>query len=242
MPLPLMAIGTGLSAASSLGKMLFGKKQNKLASGINPQFQQYTTSPYAQRQLALAQNLFGGRMAGAGAQEQNILNNQATTSANISRNVSDSARALALTGAVQGQTNEALGNLGMQEAQNKYNMLGNLNQAYGQMIGEGDKEYQSKLQKYMIDKQEQAALRESGSQNIFGGIGDIAGLLGTLGMGQQQNSFWKQFLGGSGNKGVTGNRTLADSSVRGKPLPLSFSQLQGNVNIDPRLINSSFRR
>lgn len=219
MPDPIsMSIGASLSGISSLGKLIFGGKQNKMANRINPVFKQYETSPFAQRQLAIAQQMFGGRMAGAGAQEQNIFNNQASTSANINRNVGDSSRALALTGAMQGQTNEALSNLGMNEAQNKYNMLGNLNQAYGTLIGEGDKVYNSMLQKYQIDKQDQAALRESGVKNMFGGLNDLAGLFGTLG---QANGF--------GNKSGGTNRQLT-----------SFSQLQGPVNIDPRLINRSY--
>jgi hypothetical protein len=195
MPIPLMALGAVASGVGSFARGIFGGKQNKKANQINPQWQQYTTSPFAKSQLALAQQMFGGRAAGSGAQEQNIMNNQASTLGNINRNTTDAARALALTGAVQGQTNDAFANLGMQEAQNKQSMLGNLNQAYGTMTGELDKEYQSKLQKYMMDKQEQLALRDAGAKNQFGALNDIAGLFGTLGMGQQQNSFWKQLLG-----------------------------------------------
>lgn len=202
MPIPLIALGAVASGIGSLARGLFGGKQNKKANQINPVFDQYKTSPYAQRQLALAQQMFGGRMSGAGAQEQNIMNNQASTLGNINRNTTDAARALALTGAVQGQTNDAFANLGMQEAQNKQNMLGNLNQAYGTLIGEGEKEYQSKLQKYMMDKQEQLALRTAGANNQFGALNDIAGLFGTLGQGQQQNAFWKKLLGGNSSSGA----------------------------------------
>jgi hypothetical protein len=201
-PLPLLAIGAGISGISSLAKTIFGGKQQKLANKIKPQWNQYQTSPYAQRQLAMAQQLFGGRMAGAGAQEQNIFNNQATTQASINRNAGDASRAIALAGGVQGQTNEALGNLGMQEAQNKYKMLGNLYNAYGQMVQEGDKVYQSQMQKYMMDKQDQFNLRNAGAQNMFGGMNDIAGLFGTLGMGQQQNSFWQNMFGGNKQTGA----------------------------------------
>lgn len=215
MPIPFMAAGAALSGLGSLARGLFGGKQNKKANQINPQWQQYQTSPYAQRQLALAQQMFGGRMAGAGAQEQNIMNNQASTLGNINRNTTDAARALALTGSVQGQTNDAFANLGMQEAQNKQNMLGNLNQAYGSLVQEGDKEYQSKLQKYMMDKQEQLALRTAGANNQFGALNDIAGLFGTLGMGQQQNAFWKQLFGNnkSGAAGIGGRAVGAAGSV-----------------------------
>lgn len=194
MPLPLMAIGAGISGLSAIGKMIFGAKQNKMANKINPSWSQYVTSPFAKQQLATAQNAFGGRMAGAQSLENNIYGNQASTQSNINRNATSSAQALALAGGVQGQTNDAFQNLQIKEGQNQTNMLGNLNNAYGQLIQEGDKEYQSKMQKFMLDTQQQAALRESGVQNIAGGVNDIAGLFGTLGMGQQQNNFWQQLL------------------------------------------------
>ena len=60
-------------------------------------------------------------------------------------------------------------------------MLTNLGQAYRGAISEGDKAYESMLQKYQIDRQDKAALRGSGMQNIFGGVGDIgAGLMQVL--------------------------------------------------------------
>lgn len=191
---PLMAIGAGISGLSSIGKLIFGGSQNKKANQINPQWQEYTTSPFAQRRLGLAQQLFNSRMPGAASVERNIFTNQGNTLNSINRNSTNSAQALALAGATQGQTNEAFEQLGTQEAQNKMAMLGNLNEGYEGMTREGDKMHQNKLLKYQIDKQDQSALRNSAWQNIFGAGNDIAGMFGTLGQGQQQNKFWKDFL------------------------------------------------
>lgn len=197
-----MAIGAGLNALGSIGRGIFGGKQQKLANKINPQWSQYTTSPFAKQQLATAQNAYNARMAGAAGMEQNIYNSQASTQSNINRNARSSAQALALAGGLQGQTNDAFGNLAIQEAQNKTNLLGNLNQGYQALVSEGDKEYQSKLEKYKMDLQQQAALRGAGVNNMFGAVNDIAGLLGTLGQGQQQNQFWRNLFGGGNNATV----------------------------------------
>ena len=198
---PLMAIGAGIGAIGSIGKMIFGGKQRREAKKINPIFKQYQTSPFAKQQLGIAQQLFNGRMAGASNLEQNILSNQQQFNSNVNRSATDSSQALALAAAGQGQTNNALQNLQTQEAQNKYGMLQNLNQAYGGMIQEGDKSYQSMLQKFQMDTQQKNSLNNSGAQNIFGGISDLAslGIQGgqLFGKQQQQQQQQQGSLGGT---------------------------------------------
>jgi hypothetical protein len=142
------AAGIGLNLVGALGSAFGIKKANKRLDQLLAEDPAYAQNMYAQNQLGLAQTLFNGRMAGAGAQEQNIYNNQASTLGNIGRNSGDAARALALAGSVQGQTNDAFSNLGIAEAQNKYSLLNNLNNAYGVMIGEGDKMYNDQIRRY----------------------------------------------------------------------------------------------
>lgn len=173
---PLLAIGAGIGAIGSIGKMLFGGSQRREGKRIKPIWQQYQTNPFAKQQLGIAQQLFNGRMAGAGNLEQNILSNQQTFNSNINRNATDSSQALALAAAGQGQTNNALQNLQTQEQQNKYGMLQNLNNAYGTMIQEGDKSYESMLQKFQMDTAQKNALMGAGASNIFGGLGDLSSL------------------------------------------------------------------
>lgn len=160
-----MPLGLVQGVINAFGAHKANKRLDKLLS----QDPTYTQSPYAQNQLALAQLLFGGRMAGAGAQEQNIYNNQASTLNNISRNTGDAARELALAGAVQGQTNDAFANLGSMEAQNRYGMLNNLNQAYGTMINEGDKSYQDRVRR----SSDLAQIRGMQQQNRFNATNGI---------------------------------------------------------------------
>ena len=89
-----------------------------------------------------------------------------------------------------------------------------MGQAYRGDIAEGDKAYESMLQKYQIERQDKAALRESGMQNIFGGVGDIgAGLmqygqfksLGNTGLNQ----------GGQSGQMLGGNPSLAQNILYG---------------------------
>lgn len=195
MPSPLMALGAALGGLGALGKGIFGAKQNKLANKIHPQWQQYKTNPYASQQLGMAQQLFNGRMFGAANQERNIFSNQANFNANINRNATDGSQALALAAAGQGQADQSFANLQTQELQNKYGMLANLNNAYGQMIDEGRMEHQSMMQKYAMDVNEKNALRGAGANNMFGALSDLSGGLIQMGQLQQQNKFQKQQLG-----------------------------------------------
>lgn len=190
---PLSWVGMGLGAVGGISKLLFGSKQNKLADQIHPYFQAYQASPYAQQQLGAAQNAYNGRMGGAASLQQNIGQSQANTIANIDRNATDSATALALAGGAQGVADQSYNNLQTKEAQNKYNLLQNLNDAYATNIREGDKVNQSLFNKFQIDTQTQNALRGAGAQNAFGGIGDLASL-GIL--GGQYASFGNKKIGG----------------------------------------------
>ncbi len=169
-----LAIGATGAVVGAGAKIYTGLHQNSLANGIHPDYQAYQYNPYAKEQLGTAQQLFNGRMAGAGNLERNIASSQANQYANIGRNATDSSTALALGSAAQGQANSAYNNLQTKEAQNKYSLLDNLNAAYAANIREGDKVYQDKFQKFQLDSGAKAGLRNSGTQNLIGGINDIA--------------------------------------------------------------------
>lgn len=195
MPLPLMAIGAGVSALGSLGKIFAGAKQNKLANQINPMFQQYQKNPLAQENLAVNKNMFYGRMPGAQKAESNIMQAQANQLANVQRGATDASQLLAMGAGLQGGVNDAFSNLAAAEAQSKAGLLPSLNQAYRGVISEGDKAYDSMMQKFQMDTQAKAALRQSGMQNIFGGIGDIGAGAMQFGMLKGNPNFLNQSQG-----------------------------------------------
>lgn len=176
MPDPFTVAGLALGGLGAVGKLIFGGGQRKQARKIHPVFNQYQTNPFAKQKLGISQQLFNGRMPGAASVEDNIGANQATTVSNINRGATDSSQALALAGEAAGLSNEAYADLGVKEAANKQSMLSNLNDAYGTLISEGDKEYNSMMQKYQMDVAQKQALLGGGESNFFGGIGDLASL------------------------------------------------------------------
>lgn len=228
---PLALIGAGLGAAGAVGKFFSGIKQTKEAKKINPVWQQYQSSPFAKSQLGLAQNLFGGRMFGAANRERNIYASQGNAMAGINRNATDSSQALALAAGAQGQADQSFANLQADEAQNKYSLLGNLNKAYGQMIGEGDKVHESLLQKYQMDAQRKDALMSSGAQNKFGAVSDLSSLA-------LQGS---QLFGGGGSLGK--ETSGVGNSLRGQSIKrLPFNKMQNNPqNLYQQFQRPSFR-
>lgn len=231
MPFPFMALGAGISGLGSLGKIFAGAKQNKLANQINPVFQQYQKNPLAQENLAVNKNMFYGRMPGAQKAESNIMQAQANQLANVQRGATDASQLLAMGAGLQGGTNEAFSNLAAAEGQSKAGLLTNLGQAYRGAISEGDKAYESMLQKYQIDRQDKAALRESGMQNIFGGIGDI-------GAGAMQYGMFKNL----GNTGFNqGSQIGQGSQMMGSNPALAQNILFGTNNTfqKPSFLKSS---
>jgi len=213
-------IGALVSGVGALGKVFSGAKQNRLANKINPVFQQYQQNPLAQENLALNKNLFYGRMPGAQKAESNIMQAQSNQLASAQRGATDASQLLAMGAGLQGGTNEAFSNLAAVEGQSKAALLPSLGQAYRGAISEADKAYESMLQKYQIDRQDKAALRESGMQNIFGGIGDI-------GAGAMQYGMFKS-LGNTGlNRGLQGTQ---GSQIMGSNPSLSQDILFGTRN------------
>lgn len=169
----LPAVMGALSLAGAAWKGIQAIQQNKLANGINPFDPTYEVSPYAKANLGLAQSLFNGRMAGATDLERNIQANQASTLGSIDRNATSSSQALALAAATQGQSNNALQQLQANEAQNKYNLAGQVTNANRDLTAEQGKVYQDQLRKYENDVQAKTALRQAAANNLSGLFTDL---------------------------------------------------------------------
>lgn len=153
---------------------IVGALQLGQAGKIHPQYTPYTPSPYAATNLSNAEQAYNGRMAGASTLEQNIMGNQANSNAAVDRSATNSAQALAVKAANVGQTNQSFRQVQTQEAQNKYQLLNNLNLANQGEVQEGDKTYQAQMQKYQMDIGQQGALRSSGLTNIANGLGGLS--------------------------------------------------------------------
>lgn len=186
MPIDPMTAGLIISGVGALGKGIFGATQMSKARKLNPQFAEYKENPLARQNLGAAQQLFYGRTPGMAQAQANIQAAQANQMAAAQRGATDAATLLALGAGSQAGTNAALSNLAAQEGQQKMGMFDNLSRAYAMSIAEGDKVQQNKMAKFEFEANAQNALRQSGINNMFGGVSDIAG--GLMQYGNYQNA------------------------------------------------------
>lgn len=174
MPLPLIgaAIGAAIGIAGSIGKMIGRGVANKKMRNLLKQDPTYSENPIARQRLGLAQTMLNARMPGAQAVQNNIYGSQANTLSNIQRGATDSSQALALASGVQGNTNDAFGNLGIQEASDYQRRYGNLSDAQEGVVREGDKVFQDQTRRFGNKMQVQGAINENKQNNW----GDVAGM------------------------------------------------------------------
>jgi len=160
---------------------------NKSLEDILKQQVSYTANPLANQYLQFSKNLFNAPQPGAAQAERNILTSQAGTQANINRNATDASQALSLNAGAQATTDNALVQQGMNEAGYKQSLLPNLNNAYGQMIGEGDKEFQDKVRRFMdlvSVRGSQQQNKQGTSQELMNLVTSLIPLMGGGGFGQ----------------------------------------------------------
>ena len=192
-----MLAGAILGGLGALGKTISGFSQMNMANKINPVWNEVKENPLANQNLGATKNLFYGKNRAFTQAEANIRQAQSDQMSNAQRNATDSATLLATGAGAAGNANQAFSNLAGQEAQQQAGVLDNLSRAYAMSINEGDKVQANKLMKYQLDSQAQAALRESGMNNIFGGVGDLAG--GIMQYGNYKNAAnFNKMLGGMG--------------------------------------------
>jgi len=172
-----MAMGT----VGTIFNAISGVKTDKKLQKLEGQDPVYSESPYVKQQLGLAQSLINARMPGGVQQERNIYRNQANSLGNIQRNATDSSQLLAMGAASQGQTNQALSDLGVTEAQDYYNRLGNLNQAQGVANEEHRNVFDDKVRRWQDQVNilmARYAMQQKGGQ-------DISNLGGSFGSSMQ---------------------------------------------------------
>lgn len=127
---------TAMGMVGTLFNSIAGMKADKQLGKLIDKDPRYEDSPYAQNTLGLAQTLLNSRMPGAATRERNIYGAGANAYANINRNVTDSSQALALGAGIMGQQDQQFNDLQLQEGQDYYSKLNNLNQANQGMTNE----------------------------------------------------------------------------------------------------------
>ncbi|MFD2922048.1 hypothetical protein ACFS6H_20170 [Terrimonas rubra] len=179
MPIPII-LGA-LALGSGAYKMIASGQQKKALQRATREAGYYTADDNVKQNLALAQNLYNGRMAGASRLEAQIYGNQANTIGAMNRNVTDSSQALALAGSVQGNTNEALQQLAISEAQDRLSRYGILANASQALAAE---KYKERMDKIRYQNQ-LMGIKATHNQNIATGVGDMVNGLGMIASGAQ---------------------------------------------------------
>lgn len=147
--------------------------QKKLAAAIHPVNATYEENPYIKQLYGQGANLYQGRMAGAGAAEQNIATDAANTNASVGRNAGDAGTALAVAAGVQGQSDQSSIDLAQKEAQDKQNRFGVYSNVSQLMANEGNKVFQDKLRNYYDDLNYKRGLQGAAMQNQAAGWNGI---------------------------------------------------------------------
>ena len=168
-----VGIAAGVSAGTGIIKLFHGAHQNKLANQVKIPEASYETSPYAQNILAEATRLKNSQMPGMNSAVNNIYGNQANSMGSVERNATSGAQALAMTAAIQGNTNQAFQGLSNQQNQYAQNQEQNYVNANQGMINEGDKVYQDRVRQQQQAIAEKNALRGAATQNFGGGLNDL---------------------------------------------------------------------
>jgi hypothetical protein len=136
----------------------------------------YTKSRYPGMRVGLGNQLYNGRMFGATDIERNLLSNQANYQAQVGRNATDSSSALAAYAAGEGMTDQGFSDLATEEKQNKYQLLSNLNEAYGAATDEDRLVEQDKTRRYgdLVQlKGAQAANKRAKRKALWNTVSDI---------------------------------------------------------------------
>lgn len=182
--------GLALGAIGTIGKLFGAGKANRKLDALEASDPTYQANPLAQQRLGLAQTVLNARMPGSATIERGIYGNQANTLSNIDRNATDSSQALALAGDVQGQTNQAFDQLGVQEGQNYQQNLKNLEGAQEGAINEGDKVFQDQTRRFQ-DKAQIQGQQNQNNQNVWQSVSNAGFGIADYGINGGFNGFKK---------------------------------------------------
>lgn len=231
-----MIFGGIINAIQGFG---LARKQRKMADQIqlNEADRIYNASPYAKQMLGNAQMQRGAQMPGIGIAQSQMAQGQVNALNAFQRGAGSGAGFLAAAAASQAQMNrDALG-LSQQQAAFQQQQNANYNNALGVMIGEGDKEYTSRLNRYTQDAAVKSGLINASLQNKANAWGSIGGTLDNAAM------MAMQFLPGGqlANMFKKGGNT-AGQNTGGVPNLLGLSYGVPNMSTMPNPWNSSILR
>ena len=177
-----VTVGLITAGAGLLGGTISRAKANRDMRRQMANRPVYNIDENIRQRLGLAQAQLNARMAGASQAERNIMSQQASTLGNVQRASTDASQALLAAGNVQAQTNKALENLGLAEAQNYQTRLGNLVGAQEAMAQENQKAFEwNQAGKWQDMNSMQAAIAQNRA-NTFRDITSAGTQVASLGL------------------------------------------------------------
>jgi hypothetical protein len=218
------------------------KKQKRMADKIqlNEADRIYNTSPFAKQMLGNAQMQKNAQMPGLDIAMGQMSQNQANAINAFQRGAGSGSAFLAAAAASQGQMNKDALGLSQQQAQFQQQQNANMNNALGVMMNEGDKEFQSKLNRYTQDAQVKSSLINSSLQNKANAWGNIGGFMDSAVQVGMQFLPGGQFAKKPGGGGGGAMRGMQGGGASGMDMSMlnSASGFQAPVGFNPRPMNS----
>ena len=176
----------GLAIAGAVAKASAAKTQADVLADEQKRIGKRTADPYIKEMAELTRTQLNGRAAGAAQAEQNIMQQQANTMASINRNALDASQVMALAGATQGRTNEALLQLATQEEKAKEGAIQRHNNSLQLKAQDDANVWADKLRDYNMT----AAINGTKLQNEIGAMDSaISGVAAAGGMAKA-NKGW----------------------------------------------------
>lgn len=188
--IPLLGIGAGISAIGQIGKLGLGIAQMIRSSRMKPQRPTYDIPQEIYDQLALRQSTLNARMPGAQQAEANIARSAQSGLYNIAQGGGGAASFLANASMAQANSNRAFQDLAVQEAADRYNRIGGLENAQGIMAGYRDQAFEyNKNQPYQDAVATKSALMQGGLTNAYNATQDLGNFAGQAFSAQQMGLF-----------------------------------------------------
>lgn len=223
MALPLAAIGLGLSAAGSLAGLGFGISQRAQARRLerNNQLPMTSVNNNILQNVAQAEQM---ARTGLPSQVYNNQLNQINTGLTAGlRQVGRLGSASSVASVLRGY-NAGLGALNASDAQNMQANQRLLMQQRGLLANEQERVFNwNRAQPYLRTMQQVASLRNAGNQNIFGAIGNIAG------MGMNLAGSGLEIGGGGAGQNVTNVMGTDWNNLTGQPIGSWSQGMLGNL-------------
>lgn len=176
----------------SIGKLVSAGKANSDLNTLVGQNPTYTPNPIAQQRLGLAQALLNARAPGVASATANIGSAEATQQANIGRNATSGAQAIAAGAAAEGSANKGYEGLREQEAQDYQRRYANLSEADQGVIQEGDKAFQDQTRRFG-DLAQIRGVQNANRQNAWQSVSNLGFSALNFGL---SGGFKKLFPGG----------------------------------------------